>query len=377
MRCLLSVALLLLSPAAFSQTTLDITLPDHSLCSYATGPVTNGLVAGHLQATATSSTGNCGASSAGSLTFGPAQPAAASPSNLNANSGSSNISFQLVNTDVSTQCTGSISPSTNTSFNGGSILCTGTACQNPVTRVANFDNESTTQGQTYTVSVICTGATGSATSTTSVVATAKGTSGGGSCASIPNQTGGVFTRLTGNVSIDHLGAGTVTGDITSFNAFFGTVSHPNWPGSYGQVSRVYVPESNYVSLQFDTGNFFTGSNAGSQGNYTIVESTSGYTAPVSESISTSCGDFSNPAQSGSTVICRKNALGANGAIGWTSATGSACMIENNKTYYWNFINADISNVTPTGGSAVTTANSKCSNGKCFDGFYNKLGTWSN
>ena len=141
MRCLLSVALLLLSPAAFSQTTLDITLPDHSLCSYATGPVTNGLVAGHLQATATSSTGNCGAASGGSLTFGPAQPASASPSNLNANSGPSNISFQLVNADVSTTVHGlNFAVDEHVvQWRQRIVFPTGTVnCQNPVTARGQF-----------------------------------------------------------------------------------------------------------------------------------------------------------------------------------------------------------------------------------------------
>jgi len=106
----------------------------------------------------------------------------------------------------------------------------------------------------------------------------------------------------------------------------------------------------------------------------------GNKANYSITISTSCGDFSNPATypTTSTVVpgCWKNKLATKGLLQW-NATGATCVLQNNKTYYLNFINGDISLVQPNGGgTASSTKTSGCSGGTCELPIYNGPGTWA-
>jgi hypothetical protein len=367
---LLTVALVFSSSLAFAQTTLDITLPGGSTCSYVTGPVSNGSAPGHLQATATSESGaGCTSGSSGSVTFGPASPATAAPASLSSNTGTSSINFQVLNAST---CVGTFNPTTGASFTGSSTLCSGTSCQSPVSAIANFDNE-TASSVTYGVTVTCNGTAGQAVSTTSVVVPAKGQP--GSCFSIANvdSPSTPFTRA----STAALGPypSPSNQDATSFVKAFGDSGYPTWPGHPGLLTEFLVPQTNYISLAFSVPpTFFTGANLDAFGSYTV--SISGYSAPISMSISTKCGDFSPPGSTGSSTICRGNLQIGNGSGGVTWGTGQQCPLSDNGSYFLNFINADITNVTANGGgTAKTSANKNCSGGKCEDVISNGPAAW--
>src|ERR1700722_12728892 len=205
---------LVVAGTASAQTTLDITVPGNSVCSYQTGAVTNGSTSGHLEATATSSSGaGCGTGSSGNVTFGPAFPLTPAATTLPSNTGSVNFSFQALN--ASTQCVGSITGATGGSFAGGNTLCTASACGSAVNALANFTNSSGSQ-VTYNVGVTCTGASGQATSNATVIV--PPTFDGGSCPTIASTTTGIasFQQWTGNHPVTFTSQrGVVTGNVAS------------------------------------------------------------------------------------------------------------------------------------------------------------------
>jgi hypothetical protein len=375
MRRLLPIALTLLSSAAFAQTTLDITVPGGQVCSYATGSVSNGSAPGHLQATATSSTGaGCGTGGSGNVTFGPATPVAATP--VSVYNGTSAVTFQALNAN---SCTGSVTPNSG-SFVGGTTLCnSATTCANPITATAKFDNEGT-QAQNYTISVSCTGTGGSASSQAIVSVPFNGGGGGDtSCFSIANQSvpSSPFQRATGTIQTFRPGAGTVSRDATSFDAIFGTSDSPTWPGSYGLTTNIYLPTNRYVALAFTVPQRFfetAPNNTGVYGIYSL--NASQFTVPASMSISTKCGDFSPPGGASSTV-CVKSNMVSDAHFVWTSTTGSSCQLRSGQPYFLNIINAKVENVTANGGgSATSTSNiAKCPASICVDTPTNLGGTW--
>ena len=350
--------------AASAQTTLDITVPGSTVCSYQTGAVTNGSVSGHLQATATSSSGaGCGTGSSGNVTFGPAFPLTPSATTLPDNIGSVNFSFQALN--ASTQCVGSITGGTGGSFAGGNTLCTGSACGSVVNALANFAN-SGSGPITYNVGVTCTGATGQATSNATVIVPNIFT--GGSCAQIASTTTGItsFQQWTGNQRVTFTSSrGVVTGNVASFNSIFTA-----WPGNSGEIGQFPLPTDKYVSLQFAVpSTYFDLQPQGFLGQYMVGDTA--FSAPISFSISTTCGDFSSPVQSGSTVLanCWKNKSTPNHGIVWHPYDGinTLCELHEGQTYYLNFINAAIDLVKPNGlGSASSTKNANCIGNVCND-----------
>lgn len=384
-RLLSLAALLAFACAASAQTTLDVTVPGNTVCSYATGPVTTGSTPGHLQATATGMSGSgCGSTSGGSggVTFGPASPLSPSTTTtLNNTGGTANFSFQTVN---ATACTGTITPSTGTSFT--TPFCnSAVACNGSQSVTASFPaNPSTQNDASYTVSVACTGP-GSATpvaspvspkvivSHTSVVQS--------SCPTINSGTTGIanFTQWTGNQQVVYYGNGPTGGvhsvNVTSFTSFYQANA---WPGQQiGLIGQPTLPNGKYVSLVFQVPNgYLAGKPDTILGQYSV--GSSGYSAPVSMTISTTCGDFSNPTTNPttSTVVpgCYKNKSLSPGGIVWRK-TGS-CALQDGKTYYLNFINADISNLLPNGqGTAISTRNSQCPAGSCSDPIDNGPGNW--
>ncbi len=369
MRRLLPVALTLLSPVGFAQTTLDITVPGGQVCSYATGPVSNGSASGHLQAIATSSSGaGCGIGS-GSVTFGPASPVSASA--VQAFNGTSTVTFQALN---ATSCTGSITPNSG-SFTPSAQLCTGaTACALPITATAQFNNPNST-AQNYTVAVTCSGTGGVATS--QAIVSVPGHDPQTGCYSIANSAGGTpFTRMTAPIATNRNDGNTVNRDSTSFDSIFATATSPHWPG--GKVTtNIFLPTTNYVALAFTVpANFFSTppNDTGVIGEYSLNASNFSK-AFVAMSISTKCGDFSAPSPSSST-LCVANNLYSDDFITWTSAAGSSCRLENGKSYYLNIINASVENVLPNGGgTATSTANSHCAGNKCEDTPTNTMGSW--
>lgn len=347
-----------------AQTTLDITVPGPAVCSYQTGPVTNGTTSGHLQATATSSSGaGCGTGSSGNVTFGPAFPLTPATTTLSSNTGSVNFSFEALN--ATTNCVGSITGASGGTFTGGNTLCTGGACGSVVNKVANFTNSTGSQ-VTYNVGVTCTGSAGQATSNATVIVPATVTQ--GNCTQIPSTTTGIasFTQWTGNQHVTFTsGRGVVTGDITSFDAIFTA-----WPGNSGEIGQFTLPNDRYVSLQFTVPpTFFDSQPPGALGQY--IHQDTANSASFSMSISKSCGDFSAPTIPGSTVLanCWKNKTTPNQGIVWHPYDGNntLCELHEGQTYYLNFINADVHLVLPSGaGSASSTKNDHCFSGTCSD-----------
>jgi hypothetical protein len=385
MRRLFSLAILFIAAPVLAQTTLDITVPGNTVCSYTTGPVTTGSPAGHLQATATSSTGaGCG-SSGGSVSFGPASPLAPAQqvigNQLTGNAASA--TFQAVN---ATQCTASITGASGGTFASGVVSGSGTAsatvcntgagCQTQQNLGMSFPyNSSTTIDNTYTVTATCAG-TGGNVNSVATVTVPHGIS-QGSCLTIPSSTTGItnFTRLTGNKSVNYYGAGNSTVDITSFSAVFKKA----WPGTYGLAAQFTLPTSNYMSLQFTVPNGFISTWPGPgplYGDYSVDQS--GYNAPITFTISTTCGDFANPATNPtSTVVsgCYTNKAQGGGVTQWRNDT--RCILSDNTTYFLNIINADVTNVTANGGgTAASTKNANCSASTCNDPIEDGPGTWS-
>ena len=243
---------------------------------------------------------------------------------------------------------------------------------------------STTQGPshtyaaagTYTVTLTV---TDSVNSTQNSKTQSVTVSAGAACPIIGSSTAGIsgFSRLTGLHQEDFFSAGPLTVDVTSFASVYGAP----WPGILGRVAGVSLPFANYLSEQFTVpANYFTATNVPNPlyGNYTVQESN--FQANVSMTISTSCGDFSNPATypTTSTVVpgCWLTAGGGSSYIQWgTPAAVGRCVLSSGGTYFLNIINAGIKQVTPGGGTASSTKNSKCASTTCNAIVNNGPGTW--
>ncbi|MEP6483192.1 MAG: hypothetical protein ABJB01_02000 [Rudaea sp.] len=144
-----------------------------------------------------------------------------------------------------------------------------------------------------------------------------------------------------------------------------------FPGSVsGQQLSGNLPTNTYMSMQFKiTPEYAAVFQPGDY--YKFSQGLSEFGAAESFSISTSCGDFSNPAAyASSTVVqnCWKTGLHAGGGIAWFIVPKfGECNLSPGVTYYWNIINANATGVTPTGGTASSTLNapgSTCSQATC-------------
>lgn len=342
---------------AMAQTTLDITVPGSAICSYTTGPVTNEATPGHLQAIATSSTGaGCGAGgSSGNVTFGPASPLSPQSTNLPSDTGNVNFAFQALN---ATSCNAAITGAATGTFTGGNTLCSGAGCSGLVSATASFSNPSTVNAATDTVTLTCTGAAGQATSLATVNVPKKGTV-AGNCRVIQadNSVAGL-TQFTQQGQAEIRVGGdqhTITADMTSYSSVFGTFP------STGQQAVDILPIGNYISMQVQPpAGFFAGASNAWQS--ALGPGTSYDDTKVSVTISTKCGDFSNPStDAGSSVVagCYKNGAIAEGGVVYSKALipgVSKCVLTDlpaGQSYYFNLINANITGVTSTGGTAAS------------------------
>ncbi len=337
-----------------AQTTLDITVPGtgNPVCSYITGPVTNGATPGHLQATATSSSGaGCGTGSSGNVTFGPASSLSPQSTTV-ASGGSVSYSFEVLN---ATSCTAAITGAASGSFTGGSTLCSGTGsstCSNRlVPASASFTNSGST-AVTDTVTLTCTGTSGQAQSVATVQVNGQGQGGGGGSCSVVvpgDPSGGVSSYTNQGTTTVRIGGDqhNQTSDMTNYVSVFG--------GFPGNPNTAYdsLPINNYISMAFTPpAGFYANAPIGWYLDYSV--GTSFDDTKVSMTISTSCGDF-RPTTGTSTVVknCYKVGVIAQGFL-QTFAQGdplSQCVLTDGQTYYWNIINANISGLTATGGSA--------------------------
>jgi PKD repeat protein len=227
---------------------------------------------------------------------------------------------------------------------------------------------------TYSVTLTATdGASGTqSTKTKSVIVFAAA----GSCLTYGSATTGIgnYTRWTGSQEGFYFGAGTHVVDVTRFDSVFGigTAAQSTWPGNTGLTADFQVPTNKYISLRFTVPDGFM--ETVNNGGYGL--NTSGYTAPVSITISRGdapCGDFSNPASApASNVVpgCWKNSINSQGQLAWTS--GGTCVLQNDTAYFLNIINADISNADPAGTAELTsTQTQRCTSTTCGDPIRNK------
>jgi hypothetical protein len=385
MQRLLIAALLLSACAGLqAQTTINVTLPNSTACTYTTGPITsNPAVPGQLLATASGLTGTgCGGGGSGSggVNFGPASPLLpATQSIASATTGeSASLSFQPVN---ATSCSGSISPSTGTTYTGS--CNSASACSTAQSVTATFPyNASTTTSVNYTVTASCVGA-GSQTPVTSqaaVTVKAYVPVGSGSCpAVIPGSTGSIASYSSaGKLPVFYYG---ITGGLRSTDTtLFSVLYEETWPGVAGQNLYISMPTNQYVSAAFTVPTtFFTaaGAPALNFGDYTITQSA--YSAPISMTISTVCGDFAPPS-SGSTVVsgCYVDAgtTSNNTFLQWRNS--GSCTLTAGSSYYLNIINADVSGLTAGGGGKAvsTSTTAACPANVCTDPIQNGPGAWT-
>jgi hypothetical protein len=387
-RILASLVLLAALGAAHAQT-IKITTANGT-CTYPTGtvssdPATPGQLLATVPSGQTPSGTGCGSTGGTSapVSFGPASPLTLTTAMPLSNSGGvANFTFQPLN---ASQCNASVTPSTGVTFT--SSVCNGN-CTGAQSFNATFPaNANPTTENTYAVSVSCTGpgsSTGVQSPPTPVTAqvhvspTSVVTS---TCPVITSTTTGIasFSQWSGTQKV-YTDSGVSnnalkTADVGSFSALYGT-----WPGPLGNILYLLLPTNKYLTMQFTVpNNFMTASNKPNPLYGAYESGETGNKANYSITISTTCGDFSNPVTypaPASTVVpgCWKNKLATKGLLQWNS-TGSSCVLQNNKSYYLNFINADISLVQPGGGTAASTKTVNCAGGVCELPIYNGPGTW--
>ena len=386
----------LLTASATAQTTIDLTnQAGTATCSYPTGVISSNInTPGHLAAQLTGTPSGAGCSSGSSVpavSFGPAAPLAASLTSIAGGTAVADTFTMLPLNAVS--CSAAISTTsgsgTGTLTNGSSVCSTQAACTSttPFSIPATFTNTSTSATSAYNVTVTCNAAAGanpaSTSSSVSVTqAVASGGGGGGSCPTIAGSNGVTsYSRWTGTQVVNYFGAGNKSVDVTSFNSVFGTgtgnLSH--WPGNSALTADFNLFTSSYIALQFTVPNGFMANYTGSDlwGRYSL--NTTGFSAPISMTISTACGDFSNPSTYPTTskVVsgCWLNSSQSSGALTWTKSDGT-CELKDNTTYFLNIVNADISTAQPAGaGSMASTKNAKCGT-SCSDPIVNGPGSWT-
>ena len=155
-----------------------------------------------------------------------------------------------------------------------------------------------------------------------------------------------YARATMPITIDQFGDGTRMIAPVDFDTVYTSPmifsSVQPWPAQIGLISSFAMAEDSYVSLVFTIpSGYFEGLGKPAYGLYSVGESQ--FSALVSMTLSTSCGDFSDPTVSGSTVIpgCRLNKGAADSGLRWTSSSPGECQLFSGATYYLNIINADI------------------------------------
>lgn len=192
-----------------------------------------------------------------------------------------------------------------------------------------------------------------------------------------------WTRVTGAIDVFFFDGMTVQVVPDVLGNIFDSTSNPPppWPGPYGAAVSISVPKKGYLAMEFTVPPGFLASYGDQKiyGGYNVGESGGTIGVGYSMSISRACGDFSDPASPGSTVLpgCRKNLPGADAGVTWSNfASGAACELEDGATYYLNIIFADIDGLTPNGGGmAKSTYSDKCEHAYCNAAFVQAPGTW--
>jgi hypothetical protein len=396
MRRTLFLTTLFLSASAFAQTTIDITsqAPATTVCSYPTNRVTTGSTPGHLAAQLTGAPSGAGCvigGGAAPATFGPAsqlalnatQPIAGGTPTVGTAVTLSVLPLNAVSCAAAIATTAGLG--TGTLTNGSNVCNSPANCTSntPFSIPATFTNTSNSATTSYNVTVTCNSAAGANPPTTvssvSVQQNVAGGGGGGTCATIPSTTPGIasFTQFTGTPVVSYFSFGDFPTDVTSMNAIF----RAPCPGNSALTAVVDLPFAKYVGAAFHVpAGFLAGFPNGVYGDYTVNNSR--VSASISMTISTACGDFSNPQTNASSTVvpgCWKNKLATGGLLQWRKDT--TCILQDNTDYFFNFINADVSavqalNGTTAGGSASSTKDGTCSSGSsCTDPIVNNPESW--
>ena len=183
---------------------------------------------------------------------------------------------------------------------------------------------------------------------------------------IASSTPGItnFTRMIGTATVNYFSLGNRSVNITDYGSVYGQIpSVETWPGNSGITAVFQVPTNKYISLQFTVPPGYMAGSPANRSGYWYVNASSYSRAPISATVSTSCGDFSDPLGSvASTVVsgCYKNKAGGDKwLVVWENPAhvNPTCTLQDGRTYYLNIINADISGVVPKGGSAASTSKS--------------------
>lgn len=207
-----------------------------------------------------------------------------------------------------------------------------------------------------------------------------------------------FTAMTGNVSIDYRSNGFYTRGINDYASVFSLPPNPRyprvslpWPGSYGDISYISVPANKYLSMKFTVPATYFGTKP-VYSNISTGETS--FSALLTFTLSTSPGDFSNPATNPTSTVlpgCYNGSVKPDGGITWMNGPGAGqpakgCVIKNGGTYWFNAINADTTAVKPdgTGGAKSTSTRvmnnlqktQYCPNKVCVNPILNGFGTWT-
>jgi hypothetical protein len=395
MRYILFLTTTLLSASAFAQTTIDITsqAPAVTVCSYPTDHVATGATPGHLATRLTGSPSGTGCVIGGGnpgVSFGPASPLAPNISSLSGGTASApdvaaSFTAQPVN---AVSCSAAIATTvglgTGTLTGGASVCNSAATCSSALSIPATFSNPSTSATSTYVVTITCNGAVGASPPATASSVTVTQQQRGviipppGACPTvIPSSTTGItnFTQLTGTPSVFYFSAGSFNTDVTSMDAIF----RGPWPGNASLTAVIDLPTNKYVSAKFHVpAGFLAGFPTGVFGDYTM--NNSNFTATVSMTISTTCGDFAYPVTAPTSSVvpgCWRNKQPVGGLLQWRKDT--TCVLQDNHDYYFNFINADVSaiqalNGSTAGGTASSTKNANCGS-SCSDPIANSPNSW--
>jgi hypothetical protein len=211
-----------------------------------------------------------------------------------------------------------------------------------------------------------------------------GGGGSGTCFTVPSSTQGInsFTQLTAQQNVNHFGGGVISTNPALFSSVFRTA----WPGFYNDIADFSLPVSSYLGMAFTVPHGYMANSANAAywdngvvealyGNISVASS--GYSAPVSMTISTACGDFSNPSANGSTVVagCYLNKGIQAYSVQWRQS--GSCTLQDDHSYFLNVIVADISAVTPNGGgTAASKKTANCSQTACSVPVENGVGSWA-
>lgn len=170
----------------------------------------------------------------------------------------------------------------------------------------------------------------------------------GTCPIVANK----YRPLSGVMQVNYFGGGYKNVDVSKFDQVYWSA----WPGRYGLIADFALPNTKYLAIQFTVSNL----PATWYGQYSIGES--GYSVPVSTTISKSCGDFRNPATDAASTVpagCWRNLNRAAGGVIWR-ASGSCQLAPG--TYYLNVITADMSQPAMPSVCTATTCSVPIQNG---------------